>query len=189
MKTLITLLIAGIFTSNLVTSNLLGIEEIEKGRDKTLLDVFKRGLVIALLLVGFTAATYPIGKWVIEPLGIGYLSALIYILIILGAFFGIFLATEKFIPCIKKYFDAEALLPVILAVCLLNMSSEHVTSYGTALLYAAICAAGYIVVSATVFAVCDRLKTAEIPAAVKGLPIILVILSLISLAFGGFAGI
>ena len=189
MKTLITLLVAGIFTSNLITSNLLGAEVLEKGRDKTLLDVLKRGLVTVALLVGFTAVTYPLGKWVIEPLGLGFLSALIYILIILGSLFGICLATDKFIPCLKNYLDAEAVLPVVLAVCLLNMSSELVTSYGIALLYALICSAGYILVSVIVFAVCERLSTAELPSAVKGLPIILIILSLISLAFGGFAGI
>ena len=189
MKTLITVLVAGIFTSNLITYNLLGVEVLEKGRDKTLLDHLKRGLVTAVLLVGFTAVSYPLGKWVIEPLGLGFLSSLIYIIIILGALFGITLAAEKFIPCLGKYLDAEALLPVILAVCLLNMSSELVTNYGIALLYALICSAGYILVSVIAFAVCERLSTAELPSAVKGLPIILIILSLISLAFGGFAGI
>ena len=114
MKTLITLLVAGIFTSNLITYNLLGVEGIEKGRDKTLLDLLKRGLVTAALLVGFTAVSYPLGKWVIEPLGLGFLSSLIYILILskqTAKITGRSASASRYLPRQGMNFSAARVIP------------------------------------------------------------------------------
>ncbi len=190
---IITLLMAGIFTGNLITSSLLGIENLQNKREKSLCSLLKSDLVIAALLLVFTAATYPLGKFVIAPLELGFISALIFTLIIIGVLFGVYVAADKFLPklstFLKENCDTAALLPLLLAVCLMNLQTETVTDFMTALLYAFICSVGYAVVSVIFFTVNDRLKTAELPEAVKGLPITLIILSLISLAFGGFAGI
>ena len=190
---IITLLMAGIFIGNLITSSLLGIENLQNKREKSLCSLLKSDLVIAALLLAFTAVTYPLGKFVIAPLELGFLSALIFTLIILGALFGIYVAADKFLPrlsgFLKENCDTAALLPLLLAVCLMNLQTETILNLGTALLYTLICSVGYAVVSVIFFTVNDRLKTAELPETVKGLPITLIILSLISLAFGGFAGI
>lgn len=192
MKTVITLLIAGIFTSNLVTAHLLGIEGAGKEK-KSLLAVFKSGAVITVLLTLFTTATYPLEKWVIEPLKIGYLSDLVFTLVIFGLLFILLFAAEKLLPklsaFLKENCDMAAFVPVAMAVCLMNFSEKIITSYGIAVLYSVISGIGYMAVSLILFAANERIKTAELPEAVKGLPVTLIILSLISLAFGGFAGI
>lgn len=192
MKTVITLLIAGIFTGNLVTAHLLGIEGAKKEK-KSLLAVLKSGAMITVLLTLFTTATYPLEKWVIEPLKLGYLSALVFTLVIFGLLFGLIFAAEKLLPklsaFLKENCDMAAFVPVALAICLMNFTEETITSYGVAVLYSAISGIGYTVVALILFAVNERLKIAELPESVKGLPVTLIILSIISLAFGGFAGI
>ena len=193
MKILITLLISGVFTSNLITFNLLGIEALKNGKQKSLMSLLKSGLIITALLLLTTAVTYPLGRWVITPLDIGYLAPLVFVLILFGLFFGAFFAADRFLPKISTFLkencDTEAFLPVALAVSLMNFASDVVTGYPTAIFYSVICGVGYTLVSLILYTVNDRLKTTELPEAVKGLPITLIILSLISLAFGGFAGI
>ena len=192
MKTLITLLLAGVFTGNLITSNLLGIEGMEKN-NKSMLSLLKSGTIITVLLLVSSAVTYPIGAYVMAPLKLGFLSSLFFTLIIFGILFGAFLLSEKFLPCLSAFLkencETEALVPMVLAVCLMNIGSEIATNYLLVLLLAVISGIGYTLVSLILFAVNERLQTAELPNAVKGLPITLIILSLISLAFGGFAGI
>ena len=193
MKMLITLLIAGVFTGNIITTNLLGLEALEKGKEKSLLSQLKSGLIITSLLFVTVLITYPIGKWVISPLDIGFLTALVFLLVVCGILFGVYFAAEKYLPKISKFLkencDIVAFVPIAFAVSLMSMAEEAVTAYHIALLYAVICGVGYTFVSLILFTVNERLKTAELPASVKGLPTTLIMLSLLSLAFGGFAGI
>lgn len=193
MKLMIILLITGIFGGNLITTNLLGIEALQKAKDKNLLSQLKSGLIITALIFVTSAVTYPLGRWVMSPLGLGFLTALVFMIIVCVLFFGVSFTTDRYLPKVSTFLkencDFAAFLPIAFAVSLLNMASDVVTSYPIALLYSVMCGIGYTFVSVILFAVNDRMKTTELPSAVKGLPITLIILSLISLAFGGFAGI
>lgn len=193
MKILIPLLVSGIFTSNLITSNLLGIDALEDGKKTNLLSVLKGGLILTLLLFASTAALVPLNIYVVTPLNIEYLSPLICVIVICAMVYTVNLISKRFIPKLYEFFGAnigaQTLCAVALGLCLISVKNELITSYPVALLYSAICGVGFTLVSIIFFTLNERLKLAELPASVRGLPITLFIASLISLAFGGLAGI
>ncbi len=193
MKIFITLLFAGIFTNNIITANLLGINSLHYSKSKGLSTLLKSGGILTTLLLASTAVTYPVLKWVLSPLNLGYLSPLVCIILVSGLLFAVYFLSEKFLPklysFLQTYFKPKTALPIILGLCLLNMGNEIITSYPVALLYSVITGLGFTVTSVIFASLYKRLQQAELPDAVKGLPLTLIIAALISLAFGGFAGI
>lgn len=193
MKIFITLLISGIFTNNIITSGLLGIDELHYNRKKGLKALLKDcGIITALLFVS-TVITYPVLKYVIIPLKIDYLAPLSCVVLICGVIFAVNILSKRFLPKAYVFLSKNSRMitcsPVVLGLCLLNVSSEIVTGYPTALLYSVLTGIGFAVVSVIFSSVNDRINASDLPKVLKGLPMTLIIVALISLAFGGFAGI
>lgn len=193
MKLFITLLISGIFTNNIITNSLLGVDELEKSKTKTTLELIKDCGVLTALLLVCTAVTYPILKWVLAPLKAEYLSALVCVIIICGIIFGLFEFTRRFLPEIYKIVKQNSNMlvcsPIVLGLCLMNVGNELISSYPLALLYAVVSGIGFTAVSFVFMFISQRIYETNLPQSVKGLPITLIIAALISLAFGGFSGI
>jgi electron transport complex protein RnfA len=72
---------------------------------------------------------------------------------------------------------------------LLNTGNEIITSYPLALLYSVITGLGFTLTTVIFISIHRRLAESDIPEVLRGLPMTLIIAALISLAFGGFAGI
>ena len=193
MKILMTLIFAGIFTNNIITANLLGIDFLYYNKRKGFSTLLKNcGTLTAFLFIS-TAVTYPVFKWVLTPLKLGYLCPLICIILVSALLFAMYFLSGKFLPklysFLQTYFKPKTSLPILLGLCLLNMGNEIITSYPLALLYSVITGIGFAVTTVIFSSVYKRLGTAELLGIVKGLPLTLIIAALISLAFGGFAGI
>ena len=193
MKIIITILFAGIFTNNIITSNLLGIDELSRCSNKAYKTLFKNCIGLTLILILSTAVTYPISKWVLAPLKSGYLSPLVSLVIIFALLFGVYFLSEKYAPKLFNLLPKESkisnYIPIILGLCLLNIGSDIISNYFLALLYSVITGLGFTVVTVIFVSVYKRLYESEISDTIKGLPLTLIIAALISLAFGGFAGI
>lgn len=193
MKILMTLFFAGIFTNNIITANLLGIDSLHYSSKKSFSSLLKNCALLTVLLFVSSAVTYPVFKYVLAPLKLGYLSALVCVILISLILFAVYFLPGKFSPklysLLKTYFKPKTGLPILFGLCLLNTGNEIITSYPLALLYSVITGLGFTLTTVIFISIHRRLAESDIPEVLRGLPMTLIIAALISLAFGGFAGI
>ena len=193
MKILMTLFFAGIFTNNIITANLLGIDSLHYSSKKSFSSLLKNCALLTVLLFVSSAATYPVFKYVLAPLKLGYLSALVCVILISLILFAVYFLSGKFSPklysLLKTCFKPKTGLPILFGLCLLNTGNEIITSYPLALLYSVITGLGFTLTTVIFISIHRRLAESDIPEVLRGLPMTLIIAALISLAFGGFAGI
>ena len=147
------------------------------------------GAVIFVMTLA-SAATYCIYRSLMVPLGLEYLSTIIFILVIaaLVQFVEIFL--KKFI---KPLYSALGIyLPLITTNCgvlgvTMNVIADGM-NYGEALLTALGCGLGFFLAMVLFSGVRSRVAEAEPPKSFEGLPITLVYIGVLALAIYGFTG-
>ena len=199
MKALLMIAFVMIFTQNYVLVQFIAICPFLGVSQKFDSCIGMSGAVIFVMTLA-SAATYCIYRSIMIPLGLGYLSTIIFILVIaaLVQFVEIFL--KKFI---KPLYSALGIyLPLIttncavLAVTLLNISNGYAdvsVSYGWGLLQSCVngCTAGIGFGLALVLfcGVRKAIERAQPPKSWEGLPITLMAAALTSMTFMGFTGI
>jgi electron transport complex protein RnfA len=151
------------------------------------------GMALATLLVLTLAsgASYLAWHWLLEPLGLGYLRTLVFILLIAA----VVQATEMMIrassPLLHELLGV--FLPLIttncavLGVALINLERQH--GFVESLVYGAAAAAGFGLALLAFAGLRERLDSADLPAAFRGTPIALLTAGLMALAFMGFGGL
>ncbi len=199
MKALLMIAFTMIFTENYVLVQFIAICPFLGVSQKLDSSLGMSGAVIFVMTLA-SAATYCIYRSLMVPLGLEYLSTIIFILVIaaLVQFVEIFL--KKFV---KPLYSALGIyLPLIttncavLAVTLLNITNGYAdasVSYGWGLLESCVngCTAGVGFGLALVLfcGVRRAIERAEPPRSWRGLPITLVAAALTSMTFMGFTGI
>ncbi len=199
MKALLMIAFTMIFTENYVLVQFIAICPFLGVSQKLDSSLGMSGAVIFVMTLA-SAATYCIYRSLMVPLGLEYLSTIIFILVIaaLVQFVEIFL--KKFV---KPLYSALGIyLPLIttncavLAVTLLNVTNGYAdasVSYGWGLLESCVngCTAGIGFGLALVLfcGVRRAIERAEPPRSWRGLPITLVAAALTSMTFMGFTGI
>jgi electron transport complex protein RnfA len=151
------------------------------------------GMSLATLFVLTLAsgASYAAWHWILEPLGLGYLRTLVFILLIAA----VVQATEMLVrassPLLHELLGV--FLPLIttncavLGVALINLERQH--GFIESLVFGAAAAAGFGLALLTFAGLRERMETADVPAAFRGTPIALVTAGLMALAFMGFGGL
>lgn len=192
MSSFVTLLVAGIFTDNVITAKLLGVDELYENDGSTVALLKKCGALTALLMLS-VLITYPLYALVLSPLGLEYLSAFVTVIVICAVLVAAFLLSKRFLPVLYGFLkDNSRILTcsaVVLGLCLNTFQNELITGYLTAIIYTVASAVGFTLVSLIFYAIRERLEGTDLPECVKGLPITLLIASLLSLAFSGLSGI
>lgn len=189
---IITIVLAGILTENMVLSKFLGICPFLGVSQKTNTAV-SMGIAVTLVMLLATAVTYPIQIYVLDRFGLGYLQTIVFILIIAALVQLVEIVLKKYIP--PLYTALGVYLPLIttncavLGITMLNFTNEAVHNYGEALFNALGAGLGFLFAMFIFSGVRTRLETSDIPEAMKGLPITLVSAAIVSLSFLGFAGI
>lgn len=199
MKALLMIAFTMIFTENYVLVQFIAICPFLGVSQKLDSSLGMSGAVIFVMTLA-SAATYCIYRSLMVPLGLEYLSTIIFILVIaaLVQFVEIFL--KKFVR--PLYSALGIYLPLIttncavLAVTLLNVTNGYAdasVSYGWGLLESCVngCTAGVGFGLALVLfcGVRRAIERAESPRSWRGLPITLVAAALTSMTFMGFTGI
>jgi electron transport complex protein RnfA len=151
------------------------------------------GMALATLFVLTLAsgASYLTWHWLLEPLGLGYLRTLVFILLIAA----VVQATEMLVrassPLLHELLGV--FLPLIttncavLGVALLNLERQH--GFVESLVFGAAAAAGFGLALLAFAGLRERMESADVPAAFRGTPIALVTAGLMALAFMGFSGL
>jgi len=151
------------------------------------------GMALATLFVLTLAsgASYAVWHWILEPLGLGYLRTLVFILLIAA----VVQATEMLVrassPLLHELLGV--FLPLIttncavLGVALLNLERQH--GLVESLVFGAAAAAGFGLALLAFAGLRERLETADVPAVFRGTPLALITAGLMALAFMGFGGL
>ena len=200
MKTttmIVSILLAGLLTNNMVLSKFLGICPF-LGVSKKVNTAVSMSIAVTFVMIIATAVTYPIYYYLLQP-EYEYLETVVFILVIAAIVQFIEIFLKKYI---KPIYNALGIyLPLIttncavLGITMLNVTDFDITKYSFGKLYlfsltnALAAGLGFMLAMVLFAGIRQRLETADIPEFMKGLPITLVAAALCSLSFLGFAGI
>lgn len=189
---IITIVLAGILTENMVLAKFLGICPF-LGVSKKTNTAVSMGIAVTLVMLLSTAVTYPIHRYLLIPNGLGYLQTIVFILVIAALVQLVEIVLKKYIP--PLYTALGVYLPLIttncavLGITMLNFTNVRVTNYVEALFNSLGAGLGFLLAMFIFAGVRGRLETSDIPESLKGLPITLVSAAIVSLSFLGFAGL
>ena len=198
VKTIVTVILAGILTDNYVLSKFLGICPF-LGVSKKLDTAMGMGAAVIFVMVLATAVTYPIQRFVLEQLGLEYLQTVVFILIIAALVQLVEIVLKKHMPALHA--SLGVYLPLITTNCAVLGCTILVTEdfgsasygFGEGYCYALFCAfgsgLGFLVAMAIFAGVRKRMELCDIPETLQGLPITLIAASLVAMSFLGFAGV
>jgi electron transport complex protein RnfA len=149
------------------------------------------GMATTFVLTFATAASWMLEHWLLQPLGIGYLRILSFILVIAATVQFTEMAIRKLSPGLYQvlgiYLPLITTNCAVLGVALLNVQEKN--GFMHSLLYGFGSALGFTLVMLLFTGLRVRLSLAQVPAAFAGAPIGFVVAGLLSLAFMGFAGL
>lgn len=186
---IVSILLAGILTNNMVLSKFLGICPF-LGVSKKVNTAFSMSVAVTLVMVIATAVTHPIYTYLLYP-NFTYLETVVFILVIAAIVQFIEVFLKKFI---KPIYNALGIyLPLITTNCaVLGITMLNITdglNFGLSLVNALSAGLGFMLAMLLFAGVRSKLDTADIPEFLKGLPITLIAAALVALSFLGFAGI
>ena len=187
---LLSIFLAAILTNNYILSKFLCICPF-LGVSKKLDTAVSMSAAVIVVMVVATAVTWPIQTLLLDPLGLGYLQTIVFILIIAALVQFIETFMKKNMP--PLYQALGVYLPLIstncavLGVTTLNISSGY--NYIESLINSFGSGVGFLVAMVLFAGVRGRLETADIPKSLQGLPITLVSASIVACSFLGFGGL
>lgn len=192
MTEIITIILAGILTENMVLSKFLGICPF-LGVSKKTNTALSMGVAVTLVMLMSTAVTYPIYAYILVPNGLEYLQTIVFILIIAALVQLVEIVLKRYIPTLYKalgiYLPLITTNCAVLGITILNFTNERITNYGGAFANTLGAGLGFLLAMFIFAGVRSRLETSNIPEGLKGLPITLISAAIVALSFLGFSGI
>ena len=190
MKELFVILIGAIFVENFVLSKFLGICPFLGVSQKTSTALGMSGAVTFVLVIS-QAVTWLVNKFLLEPKELEYLQTIAFILTIAALVQFVETVLKKLIPSL--YTALGVYLPLITTNCAVLGSAlifvERDYSFLEAVVFGFAAGIGFTLALLLFSGIRERLETADIPEAFKGMPITLISASLVSITFVGFAGL
>ncbi len=184
------LLIGAILVNNFVLVQFLGLCPF-MGVSNKLETAMGMSAATTFVLTLASISSYLVFAYILEPLGLGYLRTIAFILVIAVVVQFTEMLVRKTSPLLYKVLGVY--LPLIttncavLGVALLNINKHH--NFIESALYGFGAALGFSLVLVLFSAMRERLAIADVPEPFKGAPIGMITAGLMSLAFMGFAGL
>jgi electron transport complex protein RnfA len=149
------------------------------------------GLAVTFVTLLATCVTWPIYRFILEPLGMEFLQILVFILVIAALVQLVEFYLKKTAPAL--YSSMGIYLALITTNCAILAVTFDVISNGytfvESAVYALGVALGFLIALLLLAGIRKRLRTSPIPAFLKGTPILFVAAALLSMAFTGFSGL
>jgi electron transport complex protein RnfA len=149
------------------------------------------GLAVTFVTVLATCVTWPIYRFILEPLGLVFLQILVFILVIAALVQLLEFYLKKMSPLLYNsmgiYFALITTNCAILAVTFDVISNGY--SFIESVVYALGVAMGFLLSLLLLAGIRKRIRTSPVPAFLKGTPILFVTACLLSMAFMGFSGL
>jgi electron transport complex protein RnfA len=184
------LILATALVNNVVLVKFLGLCPF-MGVSSKLDSALGMSLATTFVLTLASVAGWLLEHLVLQPLGLGYLRILTFILVIASVVQFTEMAVRRISPALYQVLGI--FLPLIttncavLGVALLNIQEGR--GFMESLLFGMGSALGFALVMVLFAGLRERLALAQVPAAFAGQPIAFIVAGLLSLAFMGFAGL
>ncbi|KAB3534462.1 NADH:ubiquinone reductase (Na(+)-transporting) subunit E [Alkaliphilus pronyensis] len=184
------ILIASIFTSNMILSNFLGMcSFIAVSKEiKTSLGL---GQAVTFVLTGTTIINYLVYHYVLIPFNLEYLRFIVFIITIAAFVQLVEMIVERYLPTL--YYSLGIFLPLITVNCaILGVSLFMVIrsySFIQAVAFGVGSGLGWLLAILAMSGIRQKIKNSPVPKGLQGPGITLIITGLMALAFIGFSGI
>lgn len=187
--TLIFIMISAIFVNNFVLSRFLGICPF-LGVSKQVETAVGMGVAVTFVMALASAITYVVQYAILDPLGLGYLQTIAFILVIATLVQLVEMVIKKASPSL--YQALGVYLPLIttncavLGVALLNIQFKY--NFIETIFHGVGAALGFTLAIVLFAGIRERLETSAVPKSLEGFPIALLTAGLMAIAFLGFSG-
>ncbi len=202
---IISVLLSGILTDNMVLSKFLGICPF-LGVSKKINTAFAMSLAVTLVMLLSSAVTYPLYVFLLIPNELEYLQTIAFILVIAALVQLLEVLMKRFMPPLYKalgiYLPLITTNCAVLGITLLHFTNQTIASYANSvggyqngkvflvcMMNALGAGLGFMVAMLLFAGVRSRLETCRVPKFLEGLPITLIAASIVALSFLGFAGV
>lgn len=182
--------ITAIFVNNIVLSQFLGICPF-LGVSQKVETAVGMGMAVAFVLTLSTMVTYALQYLVLNPLGLGYLQTIAFILVIAALVQMVEIILRKVSPAL--YQALGVYLPLIttncciLGVAILVIQKDY--DLLTGIVYAVATALGFALALVVFAGIREQLAMTDVPRGMRGMPIALITAGLLAMAFMGFSGV
>ena len=198
MKYLI-IILSTVLVNNVIFSQFLGICPF-LGTSKKTSTALGMGAAVIFVLTLATLVTWLTQRYILDPLGLGFLQTIAFILIIAALVQMVEIILKKISPAL--YTALGVFLPLIttncavLGVSITVVTKEftyggiaHMLSLGESVVYAAGTAVGFALALVIFAGIREHIELMEVPEGMKGTPIALITAGILAMAFMGFTGI
>ncbi|MBQ5514519.1 MAG: RnfABCDGE type electron transport complex subunit A [Oscillospiraceae bacterium] len=190
MTSLILIVIGSALIHNVVLNQFLGICSF-LGVSKQMKASASLGAAVIFVITIASGVASILYDNVLKPLGMDYMKTIVFILVIAALVQIVEMFLKKKSPAIYKalgiYLPLITTNCAVLGVALTNVQDGYnfiecvLSGFGTAL--------GYTIAIVLLASIRSRIKEEDIPAPLRGAPIVLIAAALMSIAFMGFAGL
>lgn len=190
MKELLIILFSAILVDNFVLSKFLGICPF-LGVSTNLKSAMGMSLAVIAVIEMATLLTWPIFYFLLAPFNLAYMQTIIFILVIAALVQIIETILKKSVPSLYRalgvYLPLITTNCAVLGVTVLNIDRSY--NFMQSMINSLGAGAGFMLAMFLFAGVRSKVDHADVPKALKGLPITLVSASLVSLSFFGFKGL
>jgi electron transport complex protein RnfA len=191
--------VSAIFVNNILLAQFLGICPFLGVSNKLSTATGMSGAVCFVITLA-TVVTYLLNQYLLVPLGLEFLQTISFILVIAALVQMVEIVLKKISPSL--YQALGIFLPLIttncavLGVAITVVTKEfalggapHMLNLGQAVVYAVATSLGYGLAMCLFAGLREQLAGNDVPKAFKGLPIALITVGIMAMAFLGFSGI
>jgi len=184
------IVIFSVFVYNIVLSQFLGICPLLGVSKRISTAIGMSGAVLFVMTLA-TLVTYLIQRYILDPLNIGFLQTIAFILVIAALVQMVEIILKKVSPALFQALGV--FLPLITTNCAVLGVAMQTISYEFSILGAVVFAISNAIgfgLALVIFAgIREHLDLMDVPKGMKGIPIALVSAGILALAFMGFANL
>ena len=194
------IIVSAIFVNNILLAQFLGICPFLGVSNKLSTATGMSGAVCFVITLA-TVVTYLLNQYLLVPLGLEFLQTISFILVIAALVQMVEIVLKKISPSL--YQALGIFLPLITTNCAvlgvaitvvtkdfaLGGAAPHMLGLGQAVVYAVATSLGYGLAMCLFAGLREHLAGNDVPKAFKGLPIALITVGIMAMAFLGFSGI
>jgi len=184
------IIVSAIFVNNIVLNQFLGICPF-LGVSKKISTASGMAGAVMFVMVIATIVTYLIQQYVLNPLGLGFMQTITFILIIASLVQLVEIILKKVSPSL--YQALGVFLPLIttncaiLGVAIMTIQKDYNLMEGV--VFAISSAIGFGLALVLFAGLREHLDLMKVPKGMKGVPIALVVAGILAMAFMGFSGL
>lgn len=180
MKALLLIMLGGVLVNNYALEKFLGVGPVLGGRKY---GSAAMGFSVAAVMLLAAAVTWPLYRLLVL-LGAEYLETLIFVLVVLLVVYVLGAMFAKSGKPVGAYFPLVALNSAVLGLAVNNINEGY--TYVEALFAALGAGLGFVLAMVLFAGVKSKINERYVPKAFRGLPVMLLAASIISLAFYAF---